>query len=74
MLRIDLSNALQSGKKIVNGAISLLPNVVIALVIFCGFLILGYALKSTVRRVLERRRRHRNIAILLGLGLKATPH
>jgi small conductance mechanosensitive channel len=66
MPKIDLSNALQSGEKIVNGAISLLPNFVIALVIFCAFLILGSAIKSTVRRILERRERHRNIAILLG--------
>jgi len=66
MPKIDLSNALKSGEKIVNGAISLLPNFLIALVIVCGFLILGSAFKSMVRRVLERRERHRNIAILLG--------
>jgi len=54
MPKIDLSNALKSGEKIVNGAISLLPNFLITLVIVCGFLILGSAFKSMVRRVLER--------------------
>jgi small conductance mechanosensitive channel len=66
MPKFDLSNAWKSGEKIINDAISLLPNFVIALVIFGIFLILGSALKSMVRRVLERRQSHRNLAILLG--------
>jgi small conductance mechanosensitive channel len=65
MSKIDLSTAWKSGEQIVNSAISLLPNFLIALIVFCVFLVLGSAIKSAVRRVLERRERHRNLAILL---------
>ena len=65
MPKIDLSTAWKSGDQIINSAISLLPNLLIALIIFFIFLALGSAIKSTVRRILERREHHRNLAILL---------
>jgi len=63
---VDISNAWKSGEKILNSAISLLPNLLIAAVIFVIFLVLARVTKSMVRRFLERRGRHRNLAILLG--------
>jgi len=65
-LGIDLSNALKSGLKIMNGAISLLPNMVLAAIIFVVFLFLASAAKSVVRRFSRRRQRRLNLGILLG--------
>jgi small conductance mechanosensitive channel len=63
---IDLSNAWKSGFKIINYAVSLLPNIVIAVVIFGLFLILASAAKSLVRRFSQRRRTRQSIGLLLG--------
>lgn len=63
---IDFSNAWKSGARIINSVISLLPNLVIALVIFAVFLILASMAKSMVRRLSVRHQRHKNLAILLG--------
>lgn len=63
---IDFSNAWKSGERIINNVISLLPNLVIALVIFAAFLILASTAKSMVLRLSVRRQRHKNLAILLG--------
>src|SRR5580700_1788116 len=65
-MRVDLSNAWNSGVKIVNGAISLLPNFALAVVIFVGFLFLASAAKSMVRRFARRRQRRQSLALLLG--------
>jgi len=63
---IDLSNAWKSGEKIINGAISLLPNMALAIVIFVLFLFLASAVKSVVRRFSQRRQRRLSLGILLG--------
>jgi small conductance mechanosensitive channel len=68
---IDLSGAWKSGARIINNVISLLPNFVIALVIFVAFLILASATKSMVHRISARRQRHKNLAILLGQLVQA---
>lgn len=65
-MRIDLSNAWTSGARILNEAISLLPNFVLAVVIFTVFLILASAAKSMVRRFSKRRQRRQNLTLLLG--------
>ena len=65
-LGIDLSNALKSGLKIMNGAISLLPNMVLAAIIFVVFLFLASAAKAVVRRFSRRRQRRLSLGILLG--------
>ncbi len=65
-LPIDFSNAWKSSARIVNSAISILPNLVIALVIFVVFLILASTAKSMVRHLSLRRERRRNLALLLG--------
>jgi len=65
-LPIDFSNAWNSGQRILNTAISLLPNLLIASVIFIVFVVLAAASKSFVRRFSMRRRDRKNLALLLG--------
>jgi small conductance mechanosensitive channel len=62
---IELSNAWKSGAKIINGGIALLPNFVLALVVFALFLVLASASKSLTRRFTSRRRTHRGVALLI---------
>jgi small conductance mechanosensitive channel len=63
---IDFSLAWKSCSKILSTAISLLPNLVIALTIFVVFLILASASKSMVRHLSLRREQRRNLSLLLG--------
>jgi small conductance mechanosensitive channel len=63
---IDFSNAWKSGARIINTAIALLPNLIIALVIFVAFLILASTVKSMVRHLSVRRQHRRNLSLLLG--------
>src|ERR1017187_6612303 len=63
---VDLSNAWKSGSRIIDLAISLLPNAILAIVIFIFFLILASAAKSIVRRASRRRERRQNLGLLLG--------
>jgi len=62
---IDFSNAWKTGVKIINEAISLLPNVLLAIVILLLFLLLAAAGKSLAHRWAQRRRKHQGIALLL---------
>jgi small conductance mechanosensitive channel len=63
---IDLSNAWRSGSRILDAAISLLPNLVIASVVFVIFMIFASGAKSLVRRFSERRQQRKSLALLLG--------
>src|SRR6266481_9777078 len=63
---IDLSNAWKSGARIINYAISLLPNIILAVGIFILFLIVASAAKSIVRRLTQRRGRRQSLGLLLG--------
>ena len=63
---IDFSNAWKTCINLINGAISLLPNIVLAALIFGGFLVLGSVTKSLTRRFSLRRRRNQNLGLLLG--------
>jgi small conductance mechanosensitive channel len=62
---IDISNAWKSGARIINSSIALLPNFVLAIVIFALFLVLASASKSLTRRFTMRRRTHRGVALLI---------
>ena len=62
---IDFSNAWKAGVKIINEAISLLPNVVLAIVILLLFLLLAAGGKSLAHKWAQRRRKHQGIALLL---------
>lgn len=63
---IDFFAAWKSGSKIIDAAIALLPNIILAVVIFLVFLIVASVVRSAVRRVLERRQHRQNLAVLLG--------
>jgi small conductance mechanosensitive channel len=63
---IDLSNAWKSGLRIINAAITLLPNVILAGLILIVFWAFGSTLKSVVRRFCEHRQRRKNLGLLLG--------
>ena len=65
-MRIDLSNAWKSGSRIINGLISLLPNILLAIGVFILFMILASATKSLVRRLSQRGQHRQNVALLLG--------
>jgi len=61
---VDFSNALKTGVKRLNESISLLPNIVLAAVIFVLFLLLASFASSLTRRTLLHRRSHVGLAIL----------
>ena len=63
---IDLSNAWKSATRIINFVISLLPNILLAVVIFVLFLILATAAKALVRRLTQRHGRRQSLGLLLG--------
>src|SRR5438067_1830717 len=69
---IDFSNAWKTGVHIINDAISLLPNLILAFVIFILFLILAAGGKSIARRWVRRRRTHQGIALLLARLVQTT--
>ena len=60
---IDFSNAWNTGVKIINETISLLPNILLALLIFLAFLLLGAVGKSLARRCVQPQRKHQGIAL-----------
>ena len=63
---IDFSAAWKTGIKIINDSISLLPNLILAVVIFVIFLVLASASKSFTRRFTERWGKRQGVALLLG--------
>jgi small conductance mechanosensitive channel len=63
---IDLSNAWRSGARIGNDTISLLPNLILAVIIFVLFFILAKASRSIVRSIVKKRGRRPTLGILLG--------
>jgi small-conductance mechanosensitive channel len=63
---IDFSNAWKTGVRLINQCISLLPNLIIALVVFFLFLAVASFCRSVVRRIAVQRRKHQGIALLLG--------
>lgn len=65
-MKLDFSSAWNSANGIINSAISLLPNLILAAIIFVVFLLLASAAKSLVRRFSKRRQHHQNIGLLLG--------
>jgi len=62
---IDFSNAWNTGVKIINETISLLPNLLLAVLIFFAFLLISAGGKSLARRWVQRRRNHQGIALLM---------
>jgi len=65
-VKIDVTNAWKSWDRMLDAAIALLPNLILALVILVVFLILASAARSLVRKVSQRKSGHRNLGLLLG--------
>jgi small conductance mechanosensitive channel len=63
---IDLSNAWKSGSRIIDSVISLLPNMILAIIIFILFLIVASTARSMVRRITQRSGRRQSLGLLLG--------
>ena len=63
---IDFSNAWNTGVRLINQSIALIPNFVIACFLFLMFLVAASFCKSLVRRIAIQRRKHQGIALLLG--------
>jgi small conductance mechanosensitive channel len=61
---IDFSNAWNTGVKIINETISLLANLLLAVLIFFAFLLISAGGKSLARRC-QRQRNHQGIALLM---------
>jgi small conductance mechanosensitive channel len=65
-VKIDLSNAWKSWDRMLDAAVALQPNLILATVIFIVFLILASAVRSVVRKISQQRNHHRNLGLLLG--------
>jgi small-conductance mechanosensitive channel len=65
-VKVDLSNAWKSWDRMLDAAVALLPNLILALIIFFIFLVIASFTRSFVRKVSQRRNRHRNLGLLLG--------
>jgi small conductance mechanosensitive channel len=65
-VKIDLSSAWRSGGRIVDSAVGLLPNFLLAAFVFILALIAARLAKAFVRRMAARRQRRQSIGILLG--------
>ena len=62
----DLTKASNSLQEMLNGFLKQLPYLVIGLVVFFVFFFLAKAVRSIVRRVADRNRKHYNLALVLG--------
>jgi len=62
----DFSAAVNTGRRLVYTAISLLPNIIVAAVIFGLFIFLASGSKSLTQRFIVKRRKGQGVALLLG--------
>ena len=65
-MSINFAEAWNTGRKMIDSSIALLPNMILAAVIFIVFLVAASIFRSGVRRFLQRRQRRQNLALLLG--------
>lgn len=61
-----LSTAWAKIQQMLNGAIAMLPNVLLALIVFVLFYLAARSIKSLVRRLTQKRRHARNLGLVLG--------
>jgi small conductance mechanosensitive channel len=64
-MNVDFGNAWKNGSRMIDGAISLLPNVFLAAIVFVLFMIVASLARRLIRRFLERQQRRHNVALLL---------
>ena len=65
-MKIDFSAAWKSGHHIIDTVVASLPNLALAAVILCLFIVAAAAIRTVVRRLSTRRLLHENVALLLG--------
>jgi len=63
---LEVSTAWTKIQGMINGAIALLPNLVLALIVFAIFWVIARGIKSLVRRATRRHRQARNLGLVLG--------
>lgn len=66
-MNLDLAPAFTRAQAVVNGLVAAVPSVLVALVVFCGFLVVAAFVKGVVARLTERRlQAHRNAGVAIG--------
>ena len=65
-MRLDFSEATRAVQQMLNGFIERLPYLLVALVVFIIFYSVSRGVRSLVRQISERARRHQNLALVLG--------
>ena len=65
-MKAEISAVWVKMDSMIDGLIILLPNIVLALIVFAIFFFLGRAVKRTVRRVTRHHRQARNLGLVLG--------
>ncbi|PSN12799.1 mechanosensitive ion channel protein MscS [filamentous cyanobacterium CCT1] len=65
-MNFDYSPIWEKIQAMTNGFLALLPNIALAIVVFLIFFLVAKAIRTTVRRLTQRRRRTRNVGLVLG--------
>ncbi len=65
-MKFDLSKALEGVREMVSGFTERLPYLVIALIVFVVFYVAAKGIRSLVRTISNKRKRHRNVGAVLG--------
>ncbi|MEG3850355.1 mechanosensitive ion channel, partial [Microcoleus sp. herbarium19] len=65
-MRAEISAVWDKIQSMINGFIVLLPNMVLALIVFAIFFFVGRAIKRVVRRLTRNHRQARNLGLVLG--------
>lgn len=65
-MNVDPSLTVETVRKMINGFFATLPKILIAVVIFLVFVFVAGGINRLIRRVIERSRGHRNLALVLG--------
>ncbi|MBD1916611.1 MULTISPECIES: mechanosensitive ion channel family protein [Cyanophyceae] len=65
-MNFDYSPIWEKTQAMANGFLALLPNIVLAIVVFFIFFLVAKGIRTTVRRLTQQRRRTRNVGLVLG--------
>jgi small-conductance mechanosensitive channel len=65
-MNVEISALLDQIQKMFNGFMSLLPNIILALIVFAVFIFIGRQIKRIVKRLTRHRRYARNLGMVLG--------
>lgn len=65
-MNVQISAAWEKVQGMINGFIALIPNLVLALIVFAIFFVVAGAIRQVVRRVTRHRRHARNLGLILG--------